>query len=113
MAEMVSAMALSAGCGNELPAVTALGVVGCAIGPGINVCNHLTRDLPTPANVYVVIVGISGGGKSRNGGPLFEPLFAYQDRLRSEFNQQHLPLLKAQQKLLEKEIKVLEKQAES
>lgn len=113
MAEMVSAMALSAGCGNELPAVTALGVVGCAIGPGINVCNYLTRELPTPANVYVVVVGISGGGKSRNGGPLFEPLFAYQDRLRSEFTQQHLPLLKAQQKLLEKEIKVLEKQAES
>ncbi len=113
MAEMVSAIALSAGCGNELPAVTALGVVGCAIGPGINVCNYLTRELPTPANVYVVVVGISGGGKSRNGGPLFEPLFAYQDRLRSEFTQQHLPLLKAQEKLLEKEIKVLEKQAES
>lgn len=113
MAEMVSAMALSAGCGNELPAVTALGVVGCAIGPGINVCNYLTKELPTPTNVFVVVVGISGGGKSRNGGPLFEPLFAYQDRLRSEFNQQHLPLLKAQEKLLEKEIKVLEKQAES
>ena len=113
ISEMVTAMALSAGCGNELPAVTALGVVGCAIGPGINVCNYLTRELPTPANVYVVVVGISGGGKSRNGGPLFEPLFAYQDRLRSDFAQQQLPLLKAQEKLLEKEIKVLEKQAES
>lgn len=113
ISEMVTAMASSAGCGYEMPAVTALGVVGCAIGPGINVCNYLTRELPTPANVYIVVVGISGGGKSRNGGPLFEPLFNYQDRLRSDFAQHQLPLLRAKEKFLEKEIKALERKAES
>ena len=112
ISEMVKAMALSAGCGNDLPAVTALGVVGCAIGPGVNVCNYLTKDMPTPTNVYVIVVGISGGGKSRNAGPLFKPLTDYQDRLQADYEQNKQPQLQAQAKLIEKTIKVLEKQAE-
>ena len=111
--EMVQAMDKSAGCGLDLPAVTALGVVGCAIGPGLSVCNHLTRDLPTPTNVYVILVGISGGGKSRNGGPLFRPLFDYQDQVRADYVSKVLPKLKARLKFVEKEIKLLEKQAEA
>lgn len=112
IAEMVNAMGISAGCGLDLPAVTALGVVGCAIGPGIMVCNYLTKDLPTPTNVFVVLVGISGGGKSRNGGPLFRPLFLYQDGVREAFKKDKLPKLKAELKVVEKDIKVLDKQIE-
>ena len=110
--EMVQAVNMSAGCGLDLPAVTALGVVGCAIGPGIMVCNYATKDLPTPTNVYVILVGISGGGKSRNGGPLFQPLFNYQDQVRDAYEKDVLPKLKAELKINEKEIKFMEKQAE-
>ena len=110
--EMVEAMGVSAGCGLDLPAVTALGVVGCAIGPGITVCNHLTKDLPTPTNVFVVMVGISGGGKSRNGGPLFHPLFRFQDNVQEAFRKETLPKLRAELKVVEKEIKVLDKLVE-
>ena len=112
IADMVKAMGSSAGCGLDLPAVTALGVVGCAIGPGIMVCNYLTKDLPTPTNVFVVLVGISGGGKSRNGGPLFHPLFLYQDGVREAFKKDTLPKLKAELKVVEKDIKVLDKHIE-
>jgi hypothetical protein len=109
---MVEAMGTSAGCGLDLPAVTALGVVGCAIGPGVMVCTYLTKDLPTPTNVFVVMVGISGGGKSRNGGPLFQPIFRYQDNVQEAFKKQALPKLKAEMKVLEREIKALDKQVE-
>jgi len=113
ISEMVKAMALNAGCGMDMPAVAALGVVGCAIGPGVNVCNYLTKDLPTPTNVYIIIVGISGGGKSRNAGPLFRPLTDYQDRIREAFRSDTLHKLMAEKKVLEKDIKLMEKQIEA
>jgi hypothetical protein len=76
------------------------------------VCNYATMDLRTPTNVYVILVGISGGGKSRNGGPLFRPLFNYQDQVRDAYEKDVLPKLKAELKINEKEIKFMEKQAE-
>ena len=110
--EMVQGVALSAGCGLEIPAATALGVVGCCIGPGILVCNFGKKEPFTPPNIYVVVVGISGGGKSRNGGPLFQPLYDFQDCIRESYKKDKLPGLKAERKLVEKKIKFLEKQAE-
>lgn len=110
--EMVQGVAASAGCGLEIPAVTALGVVGCSIGPGILVCNYMKQDPKTPPNVYVIVVGISGGGKSRNGGPLFQPLYDFQDQVRESYMKDKLPVLKAERMIVEKRIKFLEKQAE-
>lgn len=109
---MVQGVADSAGCGLEIPAVTALGVVGCAIGPGILVCNYLKQDPKTPPHVFVVVVGISGGGKSRNGGPLFQPLYDFQDQVREAYKKDKLPALRAERKIVEKKIKFLEKQVE-
>ncbi len=109
---MVQAVALSAGCGYEIPAATALAVVGCSIGPGILICNHGKLEPFTPPTVFMVVVGISGGGKSRNGGPLFQTLYDFQDRLRESYKRDKLPGLKAERKIVEKMIKHLEKQAE-
>ena len=110
--DMVQGVAASAGCGLEIPASAALGVVGCAIGPGILVCNYMKQDPKTPTNVFVVVVGISGGGKSRNGGPLFQPLHDFQDQVREAYKKERLPGLRAERKIVEKKIKFLEKQAE-
>lgn len=110
--KMVEDVAASAGCGIEIPAATALGVVGCAIGPGILVCNYMKQDPKTPTAVFVVVVGISGGGKSRNGGPLFQPLYDFQDQIREAYKKEKLPALRAERKIVEKKIKLIEKQVE-
>ena len=108
--EMANQVEVYAKCGAELPAISLIGVVNAAIGPGLEVFNPSNGDR-TRSNLYLLCAAEPGSGKSRVMKPIIEPLLAVQSAFKATWDREKRPKLFARFQELELELKQLDKDA--
>jgi len=108
--EMANHVEAYAKCGPELPAISLIGVVNAAIGPGLFVRNPRNND-KTQSNLYFIGAAEPGSGKSRVMKPIIEPLLAYQSVYKATWDREKRPKLLARFQELELELKRMDKGA--
>ena len=91
------------------PAALAIGVIGGAVGKGLQV--DTWRGLKTFPNVYVLAGVLSGVAKSTVGTPIFAPLAQCEIKCQQQ-HAQELPMIKSELILIQKQIGELIKQSQ-
>ena len=108
--EMANQVEAYAKCGPELPAISLIGVVNAAIGPGLFVRNPRNND-KTQSNLYFLCAAEPGSGKSRVMKPILDPLLAFQSEFKATWDRTKRPKLLARVQELELELKRMDREA--
>lgn len=104
-AEMVKEARRAFGVEADLPAGMVLACVAAAIGKGLKL---EIQGQGTPANLFIIMSGRSGCGKSESARPIWEPLHAIERETVAE-NASHEATRNARKRLLESEARRIEK----
>lgn len=99
------AIAESTGTPEALTGPCALAALSCSIGAGLEIQSGPNQT--TRGNLYVMLSGVSGSGKSKACEHTFDPLFDFDHEQRERWKTKVLPTLETDKEMLEDDIKRL------